>query len=180
MHQRLAEVVQYAEEARVELLASVSSVPSEELGRRPGAEAWSAAEVLDHLALSEGGIVRFLGKRLARAKEEGLPSETSEESVLGSLDRFGLEDPSVPMSAPEVVRPRGDADAGRALESLRASRVELLRLAAEGDGLDLTRVKGQHALFGELNFYEWILMIGQHERRHVTQLSRIGELLGRR
>ncbi len=57
------------------------------------------------------------------------------------------------------------------------ARVEFLRLAAEGDGLDLTRVKGQHALFGELNFYEWILMIGQHERRHVTQLRRIGELL---
>ncbi len=75
MHPRLAELVAYSEEARRDLLAAAAEVPPSGRDRRPDG-GWSAADVLDHLAQTEAGIARMLGKRLARAKEAGLPPET--------------------------------------------------------------------------------------------------------
>lgn len=178
MHSRLAELVEHAEEARARLLEAVAVFTDDEMARHPEPEGWSVAQVLDHLARVEGGIARLLGKRLARAKEAGLPPETETGSLLGALDA-SLADPSRKMDAPEIVRP-GSAAPAESLAALAASRAELLRVCREGDGLALGQVKGPHALLGELDFYQWVLMVAQHERRHTVQLERIASLLGKR
>ena len=172
MHPRLAEIVDYIAEQRRALLAAVEAVPADRRDERPAPDTWSVAEVLDHLQRVESGSTRLLARRVARARESGLPPETETGSLLRSLDATGLLD-GPPRKAPEFVLPSPDARASDALVALEASRAELLRLLAEVDGLDLTKVTATHAALGELNVYQWTLFLGEHERRHARQVVAI-------
>jgi hypothetical protein len=172
MHPRLSEIVVYLEEQRRALLAAVDSVPAARRDVRPAADAWSVAEVLDHLHRVERGSTGLLAKRIARGRETGIPAEAETSSVLGSLDLQGLID-SPARSAPELVLPDPTARSAELLQALAASRAGLLALLADVDGLDLTRVTATHAAFGELNAYQWTLFLGAHERRHARQIAAI-------
>ncbi len=80
------------------------------------------------------------------------------------------------MQAPEIVRPKG-APAADSLSSLSASREALLAVCRDADGLAVQAVKAPHALLGKLDLYQWVLMVGQHERRHAAQLRSIAARL---
>ena len=69
--------------------------------------------------------------------------------------------------------PRGDLSAAEGLAALETSRRELLSAVAEGDGLALGTVTYPHPLLGDLNLYQWILFVGQHEARHAGQIREI-------
>ena len=180
MHPRIAELLQYVDEQRAGLEAAVAAVPPALRAVRPEVDSWSVAEVLDHLAKAEGGVARLVERRLARAREAGLGPETEDSSVLRSLDDVldgGLADSPLPLEAPEIVRPQPDADAEAALAVLAGTRAALRAAVRAGDGLALGRVTAQHATLGELNLYQWVLFVGQHERRHARQVRAIGERL---
>jgi uncharacterized damage-inducible protein DinB len=172
MHARLAETMDYVEEKRKELLQSFAGVPGDRLTRHPPTGGWSVAEILDHLGIVESGIARLIAKRAGRARAEGLGEEKSTESVLASFDRHRAQLDSAVMQAPETVRPRADPDLDEALAGLRNSR-DALRAAAEAaNGLSLGEIKHTHPLLGELDLYQWLIFIGQHEVRHKKQIER--------
>ncbi len=172
MHARLAETMDYVEEKRKELLQSFAGVPRERLSQRASTDAWSVAEILDHLRMVEAGVARLIVKRAGRAREEGLGEEKSTESVLPTFERHSLELENAVMQAPETLRPRANPDLDEALAGLQSSR-EALRAAAESaNGLSLGEIKHTHPLLGELDLYEWLLFVGQHEVRHKKQIER--------
>jgi uncharacterized damage-inducible protein DinB len=172
MHARLAETMDYVEEKRRELLQSFAGVPRDHLNRRASGAGWSVAEILDHLRMVESGIARLITKRALRARQEGLGEEKSTESVLSSLDAYRAEFENAVMQAPETLRPRNDPDPDEALAGLHSSR-EALRAAAEAaDGLSLSEIKHDHPLLGELDLYQWLIFLGQHEMRHKKQIER--------
>jgi hypothetical protein len=43
---------------------------------------------------------------------------------------------------------------------------------------DLTHLKYPHPLLGELDMYQWILIAGGHEGRHIAQIGRIKAAAG--
>lgn len=177
MHRRLAEIMQYADERRAELEAAVSGLPYSRWVERPHVGQWSVAQVFDHLHISESGIARLVAKRIQRAKEAGLGPETSEESMLESLDTTRIVD-GPKREAPEIVRPREDARAPEVLDALRRSRADLRAALREGDGLALGDVTATHPALGVINLYQWVLFIGHHEARHARQLREMVRQLG--
>lgn len=173
MHARLAETMDYVEDKRKELLQSFAGVPEDRLSRRASATGWSVAEIVDHLSIVEAGIARLIAKRAARAREAGLGDEKSTESVLASFDphRVRLEATTV-MQAPTSIVPRANVDIEEALKGLETSR-EALRVAVQGaSGLSLSEIKHTHPVLGELDLYQWLIFIGQHEGRHKKQIER--------
>ena len=176
MHPRLAEIVRYADERRAALEATALGLPYERWGERPAPDAWSVAQVFDHLHLSESGVARLLAKRIARAKEAGLGPERSDESLLHALDFFPVVG-GPKRQAPEIVVPRPDARAPEVHDALRRSRADLHAALREGDGLALGEVTATHAALGELNLYQWVLFVGEHERRHARQVREIAARL---
>ncbi|MDB4886632.1 MAG: hypothetical protein JWN79_2070, partial [Gemmatimonadetes bacterium] len=44
---------------------------------------------------------------------------------------------------------------------------------AAADGLALQSVRHAHPRLGDIDLYQWILFIGQHEARHVPQVAEI-------
>jgi hypothetical protein len=172
MHARLTEVVRYLDERRAGLESAASGLPYERWSERPAADAWSVAQVFDHLHLSESSIAKLLAKRIARAKEAGVGPERSEASVLQTLEFFPVVD-GPKRQAPEMVVPRADVRAPEVHDALRRSRADLYAALRQGDGLALGEVTATHPALGVINLYQWVLFVGQHEARHTRQVEEI-------
>ncbi|HEY0972284.1 MAG TPA: DinB family protein [Gemmatimonadales bacterium] len=177
MHPRLSELLSHLDSERDALERTVAEVPPDQRDRRPAPDTWSVAEVLDHLARVESGVARLVAKLTARAREAGLEPETATTSVLGALDGRGIAEPTAKRDAPEIVRPRPDVTAVDAERELRGTRAALREALAAADGLALGEIRAAHAALGELDLYQWVLFVAQHERRHATQLRSIASLL---
>ena len=180
MHPRISELLSHLDAERDALERVVTLIPEPARERRVVDGEWTVAELLDHLAMVEGGVAKLVAKRVARAREDGsVGAETETASVLGTLDRYRLHDASVPREAPEMVRPRPGVSAADAHAALRATRHALREAVVAGDGLALSRIAVPHpALGAEIDLYQWVLFVSQHERRHRAQLERMAERLG--
>jgi uncharacterized damage-inducible protein DinB len=170
MHPRIGELLAYLEAQRTVLWGAVGLIPEPLRDRRPDPDVWSVAEVLEHLYRVERGIARLIARTLERAGPGEIELEHENGSVLGSLDALGLLDRSQPLSAPEPVMPRGELTAIQAMAALTESRNALVSALKSGDGLALGRLRHHHPLLGQLNLYQWVLFVGQHEARHAGQL----------
>ena len=180
LHPRLAEIDGYLEESRAVLLAAVASIPEGRRDERPREGAWTAAEVIDHLALVEGSVARLLERRAERARAEGLGPDGETSSVLGCLDDRRVDRTEPRIEAPELVRPRPGVAADSALAALEESRRGLRSAIERVDGLDLGALRARHPALGELDLYQWLVMVGQHERRHALQLESLRASLSTR
>ncbi|HEY2025730.1 MAG TPA: DinB family protein [Gemmatimonadaceae bacterium] len=177
MHQRITELVKYVDGQREALLDVVSSVPDDRWTERPKPNQWSVSELCEHLSMVERSCARVIGKCAAEARAKDHPAETETSSVLGTMDAFRVADRSRKHEVPDRVKPTGGWSRERTLEALRASRAELSAAIEVADGLALNTVRFTHLRFGELDLYQWILFIGQHEARHLSQANEIVEQL---
>jgi hypothetical protein len=172
MHARLAEIMGFVEEKRREILQSVEDVPGETLCRRATPDGWSVAEILDHLRMVESGVARLITKRVGQAKAAGIGAETSTDSVLSSFDGHSATLESSILRSPPMVQPKVNIDITEALEGLASSR-EALRIAAvSAAGVPLGEIKHTHPVLGELDLYQWLIFLGNHEGRHRKQIER--------
>ena len=172
MHERLAEAMGYVEEKRRELLKSFAGVPGERLCRRATAEGWSVAEILEHLRMVEAGVARLITKRVGQAREAGLGAEKSTDSIMPSFEQHSAWLESAVMQAPAMVLPRTDIDISEAVEGLESSREALRAAAVSANGLSIGEIKHTHPVLGELDLYQWLIFVGQHEGRHRKQIER--------
>jgi DinB superfamily len=177
MHPRLTELLEYTEAQREVLLAAVARVPEALRQLRPAPDAWSVAEVLEHLHRAERGIAKLIGQTLEQGKAKGLEPEREIGSMLGSLDRYGLARRDTRVRSPEFVLPRGELTAAQALAALAESRNRLRAAVRACDGCAIGRLTFPHAILGPLTLYQWILFVGEHEARHALQIREIGEQL---
>ena len=171
LHPRLAPLVELLTSAREQLMEVLETVPSDTANRRPKPECWSVAQIAEHLRLVEAGIGRALGT-LAR-EADSLEPETEASSLLGALDRYQMTEPRRRIQAPSAVMPGEDPDLAAAIVALHDSRRRLLDLIHRVNGRALGRLSFPHPVLGTLTFYEWLLFLGQHERRHTIQAREV-------
>jgi DinB family protein len=171
MQKRLTELLEYLDETRSRLHAAVQNVSPAVAELRPRDDAWSAAQIVAHLASVESAVAVLVEKSVKWARANGIGPETSDESILRLLDVSGVATSRSKIESPELLKPPIDARLDVALEALTTSRRALKEALAKGDGLDLSVVKRPHRTLGELNLYEWGLFIGQHEERHTRQMK---------
>jgi len=162
----------YVEEKRQELLQSFEGVDGDRLCRRASPDRWSVAEILEHLRMVESGVARLITKRVGQAKEAGLGEEKSTASVLPSFNPYSAMLEKAVMQAPATVQPRANIDISDALEGLGSSREALRAAVVSASGLALGEIKHTHQILGELDLYQWLIFVGQHEGRHRKQIER--------
>jgi hypothetical protein len=158
---------------RARLAAAVEQVPSALRGRRPAADRWSVAEILEHLVIVEQRATTIVRDLAASAPQADGASARSP----GALDRTVLRDRSQRVMAPAVIQPTGTMDADTAWAALARSRTALLAAVREAEGRDLAAVNRTHPRLGPLTGYEWIAALGGHEERHAAQIAEIAELM---
>ncbi len=177
MQQRLAELLVYMDETRDRLVAEVSSINPAFAAMKPRADCWSVEENVAHLAMVEPGVARLVCHGIEWGRSNGVGAPTSDDSVLGSLDRYALTEVVRKMDAPSSVAPPTDKRVAESLATLAASRVRLREALVAADQLDLVQVKRPHRILGEIDLYQWALFVAQHEERHRKQIARtIAEL----
>ena len=176
MHTRLTELRVYVDAQRNALLSAAADVPSDRWTERPAPDRWSVCDLFEHLYKVENFCARVIEKRALEARAAGHPEETETSSMMSSLGSR-LLDRERPMVAPERVTPAGGWTREQALESLAQSRAKLRDGFRAAEGLALCTVKAPHPRLGEIDLYQWILFIGQHEARHVPQVTEIAQQL---
>ena len=174
MHPRLAAVIEHVDNARSELLAAIDAIPHPLREARPTENAWSAAEVLEHLMRVEKGIAKLVALKVGEMQTMEQPPRESPGMVAVAVSRFtAITDRSMRIDAPERVIPDGEMSAATARAALLETRGILLDQLHAGDGLAYSSVAHQHPIFGVLDLYEWVFFIGAHERRHTAQVREI-------
>ena len=177
MHPRIEEVINYLDTERSELREAVELVPPVLRDQSPGADRWSVAQILQHLAIIEKRIGRGMTKWIEDARAGGLGPEIETSSILNSLPLQLIADRSQRRNAPEEVRPRGDIDAASAWTGLEQTRAALRAAILAADGLPLSEVVQPHPVLGPINLYQWALFVGSHEIRHTGQVCEIATQL---
>jgi uncharacterized damage-inducible protein DinB len=177
MHPRIKELVEYLDVQRAALLDAASALPSARWTEHPAPGRWSVADLLEHLQIVERSCAGVIAKRANEARAAGHPTETSTSSKLETSDPNGLLDRSKRLEAPARVAPTGTLSADDARAGVERSRAELNAAIAVADGLELESIRHTHR-FGDLDLYQWIQFVGQHEQRHVAQMVEIVRDLG--
>jgi hypothetical protein len=180
MHPRLAEIARYVDDQRRALLAAAEPLPAPLWTTPPGEGQWSVSEVFEHLHRVERGSAKLIARAATDARAAGHPPELEEGSLMECLSFANLTDRSRKVVSPERVAPEGGWTREAALTAIHESRAALHQAIAAADGLALQTVRQSHARLGDIDLYQWILFIGQHEARHVPQVAEIVAALGER
>lgn len=176
MNPRIEEILATLDAQLADLRSAVDAVPDGSRARRPSADRWSVAEVLEHLALVESSVAKVCVKQLRAARAAGLGQESETASVLHLLPPATVANRARRLSAPEALNPRGlDADAAWA--EIEAVRDRFREFVASCDGLALGEVTFPHPALGPLNLYQWFLFAAGHHARHAAQIREIATQL---
>lgn len=173
MHPRLEALFAGLEVHRAALVDAVEAVPPGRREERPAADRWSVAEIVHHLALTEGSIARLLTKKIAAARSAGLAAEDELSPIPASRQLASLLERRQRMQAPAALLPRGDVRFDEAWAELRRAREALRAAALTGDGLALATLTYPHPFAGPFDLYQWIAFVGVHEGRHAAQIREI-------
>ena len=175
----VAEILSSIEETRARLASRVETLSDEQQNFRPAPDRWSVADILEHLAVSEGRAVRMLGMLVGKAEAGGhlldggdgatrLPAPVT---IREHVERSYVEK----YEAPDAIRPSGTVPPADSLARLRQSRAAVLALRPRVERVDGTRVHFPHPAFGPLDLYQWLAFLGVHEERHLRQIDSLLE-----
>jgi DinB superfamily len=164
----------YSANARVRerFLAVVDSISDAEADAIPTGEKWSAAHIVEHVAMVENSMIRICTKLAAAARDAAMPSDGSfrmSDSFKSSF--FGAAETKI--EAPERVRPTGGPPIDDSLVSLGQTSSAFEDLREDLARFDGTEHTFPHPHFGKLTAAEWMIVRGGHENRHADQLERI-------
>ncbi|HEX6537299.1 MAG TPA: DinB family protein [Gemmatimonadaceae bacterium] len=183
MHPTTVELLEHLDANRAALREALERVPPPLRERRPAADCWSVAEVLEHLSLVEERLAQVVVSQTAAAKAASAPSVEGDgggwggRSVVQSLDAAVILDRSRRVAATEASWPRSGADASAAWERLESARRRLREAVIARDGMAPGEFRFQSPALGPLDLNQCIAFVGSHEARHTAQILEIGERL---
>lgn len=168
------QIFEVIDETRGKLYKLVEELSDEQATARSTPDAWTATEIIEHLALIEGRLLQMMTMMLKKAESAGAGSKDAPvEMEPFTLDEFVERSRNEKYTAPEAVRPSGEVSLADALAKLRRSREELHGLRPRIEATDLSNLTYPHPAFGPLNFYHWLAFIGIHEERHLRQAKNL-------
>ena len=173
MHPRIEELLNYIDEERAKLRATIETVPTNRRSASPTPETWSVTQVVDHVAVTERRITAMFRKAVNDGRAAGLAAETESTPQLAELNPDQFADRSRKLVGPPAVNPSGASDTEAALAALESARHEFRLAVLEADGLAIGELTAPHPYFGPLTLYRWIAFIGGHDARHAKQIQEI-------
>ena len=172
----VAEIFDSIDETRRRLDHTLSGIADEQQNFRSTPEAWTIAEIAEHLSIFEHQMVQLTGMMLRKAEAAGMLRAADAQPQTPdhfSIDRFVEQSKGEKYIAPETVRPRGELPLAQSLARLQTSRASLRELRPRLEQVDGAALQYPHPAFGALNLYQWLAFIGAHEERHLRQIEAI-------
>lgn len=172
MYKNVDEIYESLEKTRGKLFSTLESVTDEQTSARENGAGWSISEIAEHVALVEEGGLRISQKLLSAAEQIGVPANDAlniPPDFTGKL--MSISDRK--LEAPERIYPQGNQTLEESLAALKARRSELTDLRDRLQAVDASQPTFPHPFLGEMNVYQWMIMLGLHEQRHLAQINRI-------
>ena len=172
-YNNLAEIFEAMDETRARLYDRLEKIESAEETKRASPDSWSVADIAEHLAIFEEGMTKLFKIILTKAEAGGMRRAEGQPFRPVSLEHVAERSRQEKYTAPEIVRPRGETSVSDSIARLRRSREAVNALRPRIEELDLASMTYPHPAFGPLDFYQWLVMIGLHEGRHLRQIEAI-------
>lgn len=158
--------------ARRKFKQTTAHLSDEQAKLRENGEGWTVAEIAEHVGIVLSGALMITKKLLAQAEKDGGKSDGNFNPPLSFAEQVNqLKDAK--LEAPEMVRPQGGKSISESLAKLDESLQALKDLRSRIVAADSSHTKFPHPFLGDLNLYEWLILAGLHERRHLAQIERI-------
>lgn len=154
------------------LLDAVAGVTEEQARWRPAAGRWSILEYVEHLAVSDDGLVALVKKAL----EGEARVETAEERAAREAAIKATAMPKGVNDAPMGLRPVGRfAGLGEAVEAFLAARERTMEFTRTTEA-DLRSHFHRHHVLGDLDGYQWLAGNARHAATHTAHILELKEL----
>jgi hypothetical protein len=162
---------------REKFKGAFASLTEEQLNARSSGDEWSVAQIVEHVAIVNGGALRICAKLLGKAEAAG---KTNDGSVFISPEFVQAASSAVgqKLEAPEMVRPINNVPIADSVTKLDELQTQYAELKAKFESIDGIEAKFPHPYFGDLSAQEWLLLSGAHEIRHLKQIRRVLESMG--
>lgn len=137
---------------------------------RESPDRWSIAENLEHLIAHEAFLIPTLERTLeARPEPEKKSAALAKDAhILGLATSRGAK-----IKAREIAQPSGRWTTPDAMITLyRETRAKTITFAATTEA-PLRDHFFPHLAFGDLDCYQWLVVLTQHTLRHVAQIEQI-------
>jgi hypothetical protein len=145
------------------LVSEVRGLSADQLKFRMTPESWSIADVIEHLEIAEPQYwQRVLDSMKQPANTEKLTA-TDAGILWYGIDRTNRA------KTGEARVPKGKNDAAASLAAFRKLRATIMEYA-KGTQEDL---RSRKLLEGNMEVYQWALMISTHSQRHILQVREI-------
>lgn len=162
-------LLRHLEESRERLLRMANNLSREELHYRPAEDRWTVAECLEHIAMVEARVLGLIQKTLEAGPDASKRSALDgkdDDLIAGTVARVAR------FKAPEYVVPAGRCPDDQLLKEFEGARQQTHAFAASTNA-DLRSHFYKHPAFGDLDLYQWLLLIAAHCDRHRVQSEEV-------
>jgi hypothetical protein len=192
IYQSIADIYAANDTVRRRLASRLENLSEVQQTFRPAEGAWSIADIIDHLSITERNMVQLIAMLLKKSEGATAALNAGDGGGVGdggggdaqivagappfqpfSLDNFIEQVRDVKLTAPEVVRPGGNVTLADALAKLARTRADIEALRPRLETSDLGAATFPHPAFGEFNSAQWLAFIGLHEGRHLRQIENL-------
>ena len=163
-----SQALHYLAQTREGLIRSVKGLSETQWKFKPAADRWSAAEVLEHIALTEDVVLANVLPHLA---DGPAPAKGIDPRQIDAMILYKVPDRSTKLQAPEILVPTGRWSPNEALDRFLAGCGELMSILESNHGLRAHVVP--HPALGPLDGYQWILAVAAHTERHTKQILEV-------
>jgi len=152
-------------------LSVAEEIPPDHWMARPGADRWSAGELVCHLIMIERNIIQRAGWLVQKPPKPRSFLQRFHIPLVLVEARFIRRKTPIPLD-PAMV---GEKE--QMLAQFRAVRERTCAFIEETSGRDLSKYHMPHPFLGTMNAYEWFQMIALHQLRHTKQMKEIAAAL---
>ncbi|NDD64925.1 MAG: DinB family protein [Acidobacteria bacterium] len=149
---------------------AVTGLSADQESFRPAADRWSIAEIAEHVALVNRNFLRIVSRLHQQALEQGAgPAQPIAQPQL-----LAVADPNRErrVEAPERVRPVGAQPIADSLIGMQETARAFREIQPQLEAVDLSGPTFPHRL-GELNACQWLVLLGEHQTRHLDQIAEV-------
>jgi len=158
--------------SRQVLLDAVEGVTDNQARWQPAPDRWSILEYVEHLAVSDDGLIALIKRSL---DAPALP-ETAEERKARENKIRETPIPRGANQAPHALRPSGRFESlPAAMAAFLAARERTLEFARTTED-DLRSHFADHGVLGPLDGYQWLMGNGRHVETHAAHIREIRAL----
>ena|ERR1051326_3132169 len=170
VYRSVAEILHMITDTHQRLSGRVTGLRAEQEIFQPETGGWTIAQITEHLGIVAGQFLRLTNKLLAQAEAAGAQASPDLRISLVTLPTAATS-PDEKMKAPESALPGGQASVAESMAKIRQAHEALLALRPRLEAADLSQATLPHFTFGTLNLYQWLMLIGVHEQRHIRQIE---------